>query len=109
MIWSLEARRHLKAHRVSWEWAYGPIPDGLTVDHLCMNTLCVRPDHLRLLTASKNAADAAARRVPKTRCKRGHDLTLPNAKIEGRKCRECANLRRRERYRAYTFAITQSP
>lgn len=31
------------AHRVSYEHFVGPIPDGLTLDHLCRNTRCVRP------------------------------------------------------------------
>ena len=44
------------AHRFAWEARRGPIPDGLTVDHLCRNTLCVFVRHLRLLPRHENAA-----------------------------------------------------
>lgn len=43
-----------KAHRVSYTWAKGEIPQGLQIDHVCRNTSCVRPDHLRLATNKQN-------------------------------------------------------
>jgi hypothetical protein len=36
---------HIRAHRFAWELFNGPIPDGPTIDHLCRNTLCVKPAH----------------------------------------------------------------
>lgn len=42
------------AHRLVFEWTYGPIADGLYVDHVCLNPGCVRPDHLRLTTNAEN-------------------------------------------------------
>ena len=42
------------AHRLSYEWASGGIPDGMYVDHRCHNRNCVRPDHLRLVTHAQN-------------------------------------------------------
>jgi hypothetical protein len=39
------------AHR--WMWIYilnNPIPEGMHIHHECKTPLCVRPDHLRLLT-----------------------------------------------------------
>lgn len=54
-------RTSARAHRVSWEMAYGPIPDGLLVLHRCDNPPCVRPDHLFLGTARDNLLDAIAK------------------------------------------------
>lgn len=42
------------AHRVSYEWANGPIPDGMMLDHRCHMTSCVKPAHLRLATSKQN-------------------------------------------------------
>lgn len=53
-----EAQRHVYAHRFSWELAYGPIPDGLSVLHRCDVGACVRPSHLFIGTQQDNLADA---------------------------------------------------
>lgn len=42
------------AHRLSWAWINGPIPDGMVIDHICHNHACVRPEHLRLATRKQN-------------------------------------------------------
>ena len=56
--WGDKIRR---AHRVSWEIHFGPIPDGLWVLHHCDNPPCVRPDHLYLGTLVDNAQDCVRR------------------------------------------------
>lgn len=46
--------RAVLAHRASYEWANGPIPDGMMLDHRCRLTSCVNPGHLRLVTSKQN-------------------------------------------------------
>lgn len=51
------------AHRASYHLLVGPIPDGLTLDHLCRVPACVNPAHLEPVTLAENARRAAAARV----------------------------------------------
>ena len=46
--------KNYKAHRYAWERANGPIPDGMFVDHMCHNALCVNVEHLRVVTNGQN-------------------------------------------------------
>ncbi len=69
--------RSSKAHRVARQLVYGDVVSELTIDHLCLNTTCVRPDHLELVTVTENNR----RRwlvTPATRCRQGHRLELGN-------------------------------
>jgi hypothetical protein len=46
--------KRIRAHRFYYQKFRGPIPDGMFIDHLCRNKLCVNPDHLEVVTPAQN-------------------------------------------------------
>lgn len=56
--------RQAYAHRVAYELRNGPIPPGLTIDHLCRNKMCVNPAHLEPVTLRENALRGSLARQP---------------------------------------------
>lgn len=41
-------------HKLAYELLVGPVPDGLTLDHLCENKVCCNPRHLEPVTSAEN-------------------------------------------------------
>lgn len=52
--WVGGKRSTLRAHRWVYEQHKGPIPEGMELDHLCRNPICVNPDHLEPVTHAEN-------------------------------------------------------
>lgn len=96
-------RRQGLAHRFSYEFRYGPVPDGLELDHLCRNTTCVNPAHLEAVTHRVNVlrgSSPTAISVAMNACIKGHPFTTKNTGHNSRGsryCRECHRVNEHER------------
>lgn len=94
--------RSVYAHRFSYELHKGPIPNGMTIDHLCKNPACVNPDHLEVVTMRENllrGEGPAGKHARQTHCKRGHAFTPENTYTTTghRVCRTCKVAETRQR------------
>ena len=94
--------RTVLTHCLAWEVAYGPVPEGIHVLHLCDTPPCNEPEHLYLGTQADNMQDRDAagnnHHVNKTRCPRGHPYDEVNTYTDpsgARRCRACAQDRLR--------------
>jgi hypothetical protein len=47
--------RCVLAHRLAYEEAHGPIPEGYQVHHTCGTRGCVNPEHMELLDVQSHA------------------------------------------------------
>jgi hypothetical protein len=88
------------AHRWIYEQLVGPIPEGLTLDHLCRNRSCVNVEHLEAVTLRENCSRGEKAR--RTHCPHGHEYTPANTiwnkrgDLRHRECRRCHNDRVRK-------------
>lgn len=64
-------------HRHAYETLVGPIDPALEIDHKCDVSCCVNPAHLEPKSHLANVRRSRA--TYRTRCRRGHDLTVPGA------------------------------
>lgn len=92
-------KKTVAAHRASFVYHKGPIPDELCLDHICEMVRCVNPDHLEAVTYRANSQRIGDRRGT---CRNGHPYSEANTRIKNGKriCRVCQRLaatRARER------------
>jgi len=83
------------AHRILYLLIKGTIAQGLQLDHLCRNKLCINPDHLEPVTGIENC-----RRIPyynRSYCLHGHSMSGNNVGYRkdhyGRYCKRCSVIR----------------
>lgn len=97
------------AHRLTYDFYVGAIPEGLDLDHLCRNRACCNPWHLDPVTRRVNVArgllsaeERAKRRDNRTHCAAGHptaenqSVTKRRNGMVARRCLACA----RDQYHA---------
>ena len=97
--------RMVRSHRLSYEWANGPIPKGLVVCHRCDTPACVNPAHLFAGSQRDNHKDCYVKgrrtlpngcHVSRTHCVNGHPLDGPQMRVyryRGKDTRFCHTCR----------------
>jgi len=112
-------QRKYYEHRLVYAEAYGPIPEDMTIDHLChgwdetcaggptcLHRRCIELTHLEAVPKVVNilrGRGPTAANAAKTHCKHGHEFTPENtyyrqdSKNGIRQCRICIQDRNRQR------------
>ena len=115
-------RRLLRAHRVSYEAKFGPIPEGLVIDHVCRQRSCVNPDHLRAVTHRENIMAEGSLSITKRQAERTHCTKCESELVDvygKRRCLPCRsekvkvyydkqNKKRAEKKKAAKMALSQA-
>jgi hypothetical protein len=94
-VWVDGRWTHRLVHCVTYEVFRGPIPEGMTLDHLCRQPSCGNPFHTEPVTLQVNilrGTSPVAQQARQESCKRGHPLSGSNLYVypDGRRgCRAC--------------------
>lgn len=74
-------KRNWRPHVWIMHVIHGPLPDGLTHDHLCRNVGCCNPAHLERVTNAENQRRRKPFHRHPTVCKNGHPFDAANTRI----------------------------
>lgn len=92
--------RLMPAHVWSWEQVFGPVPEGLQLDHVydwgCRHRHCVNPSHLQPVTSVENTRRGHASRNSDVQCRHGHRRDETNTRYRANGdvlCLDCKRIR----------------
>ena len=98
--WFNTGSQPMVAYRVAWLFLVGEVPEGLELDHLCRNVLCVNPSHLEAVTHRENIWRGESPRIEAARrgtCQRGHSRSESVLRTGTNKVVYCKPCRREKR------------
>ena len=92
--------RRINVHRFAYQHFIGEIPQGFVVDHICKNTRCANPNHLRAVSNYDNLVLYGETNIGfvnanKKVCHNGHLLEGENLSnfvyrgLKRRRCKKC--------------------
>lgn len=92
------------AHRASYEFLVGDVPEGMQLHHTCYQRNCVNPAHLVPMIPHEHIRihkPLGGTGYHKTHCKRGHELAganvYENPVHHKRQCKTCQRVRYQEK------------
>lgn len=105
-LYGTHSRNGVKAlaHRLAYMDFGGKLPNDKVIDHLCRNTLCVRPSHLEAVTQAENVQRGEVPLLNRGVCKHGHEITPDNLTRRKRRgayinaCKTCLAISARKTY-----------
>lgn len=120
--WISVKGKSLLVHRIAYEQLVGPIPEGMTIDHLCRNHFCVNPAHLEAVSNRTNVlrgVGLTATNARRTTCVHGHPFDEKNTythewwdrgrRARARQCIACTREYTREWKKRKALSRRQAP